>query len=664
MKKTYLVGYWSALSATLVACSGDGQFGVEPTEGQFGTLEQSVTLMDKPGTEAAEFTEAGQDIEQVGAYTVYSANSDAHTAQGYEGSVQLFKNDLPFASYQARTPVEYNRIGFQVAMSENWIVTDVAGYPLAPGQIENVLLVVGKTNGEFNTCGAIGADGSLPNCVTCTGNPADWLTAVSCTANAGVEIVEAPPGFESINPTFELEGNELLVAKRYGGEQIAQLKHDGSSWVLAGRLPAPIPGEQIGGSMAISGNRLAVSAQGQGNSYVYVYERANYNASWQLALRIDSPNPSVSGFGGRVDLSGNYLVATDVQDLHFIELSASALADPSTAIAGGCTASTQTQLPDVAISGNRVVLAGSQRLPITFERTDQWKFYGGLPAGLFPDDVNPDGSSTLQSLWGAAIDADRAAIGWRNYRGDNAATVTGAALGFSFDAYDCGKQMGVPGAGWVRARQLSIPGVNAPNISGYPESNAIDGSTSTRWMATATSGTRFELDLGELELLSHLEIAWGNVYASDYLVEISSDPDSVPASQRTWTWLTHVTNGDGATDYVVVRNDPDAFGRRVRVTMNLFAGSGDTGVSIREFEALGMASATCSAKPPISCANPATATAPPHVCANDCGGQAEGLSCFCDSSCVSFGDCCSPDGSDMGAQYFDDILAICPDIGN
>ncbi len=666
MQTTKWMGCLPALTATLMACSGDGQLGdANAGRGEIGTVDEAVTLMEKPGTEAAAFTEAGQDIEQVGQYTVFSANADAHTVDGYEGSVQLFKNDLPLASYQARTPVPYNRVGFQVAMSEDWIVTDVAGFPVAPGQIENVLMVVGKSNGEFDSCGEIAQDGTLPNCVTCTGDPSSWQTSVSCSPNSAVQILEAPPGFDFTYPTFELEGDELLVATRYGGEHIAQLKYDGSNWAFSARLVAPLPGEMFGAAMAISGNRLAVAATASDfvTKYVYVYERVNYAAPWELVLRVDSPNPNVAGFGDRLDLSGDYLVVSDAQDVHFVELNSAGISNPASAISKGCTASTQTSGADVAISGNRVVVASTSRLPLTFQRTDRWRFYGGLPSGLFPDDVNPNsGASTLASLWGAAIDGDRAAIGWRNYRGDNAQTETGAALGFDFDAYDCGKQMGVPGAGWIRARHLAIPGVSAPNYSGYPETNAIDGSTSTRWMASASPNTQFEIDLGELELLSHLEINWGNIYARDYLVQISSDPDSVPANQRTWNWLTHVTNGDGGTDYVVLRNNPGAFGRRVRLSMNLYGGSGDSGVSISEFEALGMASQACSSKPPISCSNPATASAPPHVCANDCGRQAEGLSCFCDAACVSIGDCCSADGDAAGPQYFDELLLVCPDI--
>lgn len=598
------VKYIPVLTATLVACSG-GDWSQEALSGdELGELEQAVTLMDKPGTEAALFTEAGQDIEQSGVYTVYSANADSHSPNTYEGSVHLFKNDLPLRSYQARTPFPYTRVGYQVAMSSNFIVTDVNNYP-AGGQLKNAMMIIRKINGEFASCGDIAANGSLPNCVTCTGTDAQ----ATCTPKAGVSILDLPTTISGA--TFELEGDDLLVATRYGGSTIVPYIRYGTGWTASTAITAPIAGELIGGAMSISGNRLAVSAKGpDATNYVYVYERANATSAWVRTLRVNSPNPSVPKFGERLDLSGNTLVASDQTDVHFIELSTS-LANPAAAIAGGCTARTQTDSADVAISGSRVVVASTYKLPLTFERTNTWKFHGGLPSGMFPEDVDPQGNPTQLFMWGAALDGNRATIGWRNYRGDNPATETGAALGFDFTEYACGSQMGVPGVGLVYARALAIGAVSATSThAGYPVTNAIDGSPGTRWRGNATANTQFEIDLGELERLNHLQLDWGGVYARDYLIQISSDPDSVPANQRTWDWLTHVTNGDGSIDFVALRNNAQAFGRRLRITMNAYGGAGEAGVSLTEVKAYGKSSDACSSKPTVVCNDPATAQAP------------------------------------------------------
>lgn len=664
VKRTRSVKYLPALAITMMACSG-GEWNEAAMHGEewneaalseeFGQVEESVTLMDKPGTEAGQATEAGQDIEQTGVYTVYSANGDSHVTGTYEGSMQLFKNGVSLASYQVRTPLPSTRIGYHVAMSENFIVTDVQDYPLGNGQVKQSMLIVGKTNGEFASCGSIASNGNLPNCVTCTGSGAQ----ASCTPKPGMSIVPVPPGFDD-RVLFELEGNELFVAEREGGSQIVPLKFNGSTWVQSPRLAAPLPGESIGASVALSGNRLAVSATAANGvtTYVYIYERTNSSAPWRNVLRINSPTPNVGGFGRRLDLSGNYLVASDNSKVHFIELSAAALTNPATAITAGCTADTQTYQADIAISGNRVVVASTDRLPLTFERSDTWRFFGGLPSGMFPKDLH-NGQSTQFSLWGAAIDGTRAAIGWRNYRGDNPATETGAAIGFDFNEYSCGSISGVPGAGLIRSRPVTIAAINAPSHAGYPASNAIDGSQNTRWRAAATPGTRFEIDLGDYENLSHFQINWGNIYAKDYLVEMNSDPDSVPANQRTWEWLAHVTNGVGGAEFVSVHNNPQAFARRVRLTLNLFGGSGDSGVSISEVKAHGTTSAACEAKPSVTCNTPATAVAPPHVCANDCGRQDENFGCYCDAQCAASNDCCSPNGAAQGSQYYNQLTQVC-----
>lgn len=615
IKQYWMVGL-PALVAGVWGCSGEGLSEFE--EAEFGETNEALTLMAKPGTQASTFTEAGRDIKQVGAYTFYSAETDAHTSgNNFEGSVHLFKDGAPLRSYQARVGVQGERTGRHVGLSQNWAVTDIARFPVGPGQIVPAIMIIGKNGSEFASCGTVSSNGTLPNCVTCTGtyNTNESLSTLACTASApGVQILTAPSGIDFSSAHFELEGNELLVATRDGGPKIAQLKHNGSQWVHSATLQAPVAGEFFGRAVAISGNRMAVSASDlQGNDYVYVYTRTSASAAWQLRLRINPPTGNTGGFGQSLDLSGTSLFVADDNNVHFIELNATNLTTPATALTQSCSVFNVDSTPDVAISGARAVVT-TPNMPITFKRDQNWAFYGGLPTGIFPHDgEGVVQGSTAFSLWGAALDQNRAAIGWRNYRGSNANTETGAALGFNFDEYSCGLQMGVPGAGLVRARQLATPAVNAPNFASYPETNAVDGSDATRWMAPATGGTRFEVDLGEYRVLSHLQLNWGNQYARDYLIEINDQPDSVPANQRVWRWLEHVTNGDGGADFVNLRNKTDRFGRRVRLTMHQFAfmpGQTDQGVSLTELRAYGMVHNSCSSKPVVSCSTPATASLP------------------------------------------------------
>src|SRR5690606_18165712 len=148
-------------------------------------------------------------------------------------------------------------------------------YPMSNGEVKQSMLIVGKTNSEFASCSSIASNSKLPNCVTCTSSSSQ----ASCTPEPSVAIVPVPAGFNG-QVVIELESNAWFVAKRGGSSQIVPLKFNGSSWVQSARLAAPLPGESISASIALSGNRLAVSATAIDSvtKYVYIYERANSSA--------------------------------------------------------------------------------------------------------------------------------------------------------------------------------------------------------------------------------------------------------------------------------------------------------------------------------------------------------------------------------------------------
>lgn len=619
------------------------------------TLEEELRLLEKPGTSAAAFTEAGQDIERRGPYTFYSANSDSNTAGTFQGSVQLFKNSAPLRSYQARTNHPGGRMGFFVGMSDHWLSTNVKFFPSAPGVTDDVVMLVGKdASGEFASCGSIAPNGDLPNCVTCVVAPdsgsglPDFLRT-TCTPKPGVQMIR-PAAFtsgESVNEV-ELAGNELFVPS---SQKIALLAHNGSSWVESAPLLPP-SGETFTGRVSVSGNRLAASASGlSAAGHVLVYSRASATSAWQLAARVHSPNPSGSQFGAKLDLGGNSLVVTDSSNTYFFDLVAGTPSSPDAGVVSACTLPTASY--DVAISGSNVVVANAAGMPKTYLRGDGWRFQGGLPSGLFPRDLTPSGGPTTFSMWGAAASGDEAAIGWRNYRGANPATETGAALEFSIDEYDCGSLRSLPGGGSVRAGDLSATGVTVPQWSfpQFPPTNAIDGNAGTRWMGPSSPGSKIEFQLAELQMFSHLEIDWGTTYSHNYTIEVSENG-------TTWFTVAQVTNGTGGLEVVNLSTNAQAFGKAIRITMNGFKtqpGTGDWGVAIREFKAFRRVHDECNVEIALSC----TGARPAHACENFCGGFATGLSCYCDSACANFGDCCSFDGANHGAEYQSGVDAVC-----
>lgn len=632
------------------ACSGEGG-----ELGDVATLEEELNLLAKPGTDAASFTEAGQDIERLGAYTFYSANADGHSSSSFEGSVHLFKSGAAHRSYQARNIFPGSRMGFFVGMSENWLATNVKGFPSVPGVFKDAVMIVGKdSSGDFASCGAIGAAGELPNCITCEvgpdlgdGQPA--FARLTCAPKSGIQMIRpaAFSGSEHVNQV-ELVGNELIVPS---SQKIALLKHNGSSWVESSPLLVP-SGETFTGPVSLSGNRLAVSASGLTSAgHVIVYSRTSASSAWQIESRVHPSNANAGSFGLKLDLSGNSLVVTDSSSTHFFDLVAGTPTNPNEGASRSCVLASTSS--DVSVSGSNVVLASSSGMAQTYRRGTEWVFQGGLPSGIFPRDVNPSTNTpTTQTMWGAAVAGDQAAIGWRNYRGTNPATETGAGLEFSFKDYDCGTLFNTP-HGELRARDLTVQGASAPQYSFYqfPVGNSIDGNSGTRWMAPTTPGTKIDFALGELRMLSHLKIDWGTTYGDVYNIQVTENG-------TTWITIQQVTNGSGGVEIVDLSANPQAFGKAIRLVLNGFEmvqGSGDWGVAIREFQAFGRVHDSCDDAPELSC----TGAAPSHVCTSACGGSAPGFSCYCDSACAQYGDCCSFDGANKGSEYVSGVADIC-----
>jgi hypothetical protein len=241
------------------------------------------------------------------------------------------------------------------------------------------------------------------------------------------------------------------------------------------------------------------------------------------------------------------------------------------------------------------------------------------------------------------------AIGWRNYAGDDT-TATGAAIGFGFEDYDCGSVRTLPNGAQARVQKLTPVGTTAPSFYQFPTSNAVDGSSGTRWMAPQTPGTTIAFDLGELRMLNHLEIEWGTTYGSNVTVQVSENGTS-------WVDVATVT-GTGGTQVVDLSQNAQAFGSRVRLRINAIKNvpnTGDWGVSVHEARIYRRVSASCAAPPQLTC----TGQAPSHVCQSACGGGPPSGSCYCDESCADYGDCCSFDGANRGKEYASGVAAVC-----
>ncbi|NUR73781.1 MAG: hypothetical protein HOU81_23455 [Hamadaea sp.] len=93
-------------------------------------------------------------------------------------------------------------------------------------------------------------------------------------------------------------------------------------------------------------------------------------------------------------------------------------------------------------------------------------------------------------------------------------------------------------------------GTNGPQLPSY----AVDGNWTTRWASEWVATAWFQVDLGLVTAINHVELAWESAYAKAYQVQVSTDGS-------TWTTVYSTTSGDGGFDEISL----NASARYVRV---------------------------------------------------------------------------------------------------
>jgi hypothetical protein len=625
--------------ASVVACSSSGEHIDEDLDAAtVDNVSSDLTLMPKPGSVGSN-TEAGRDIEQLGLYTLYGADGDDPEGDNAQrGSVHLFKSGAPLRSYRLNTAFPYTQFGNQVAISGNWVVATATAYPLGNQTYGTVLVVIGKNSaGEYQSCGSV-TGGQVPSCITCSGDTCNPLPGVSVFSPIGFTPEEL-----GSSPRLDVQGDEIFVSF---GPSLITYKREGNAW-------APFSGAYFDSNyttdIAVDGDRLVIGHRSpyHTSGVVDVFERQPNGTAWTRKLRILPDDPDDITFGNSVDLSGDRLVIGTATDVHFFNLASGSL-PIGDGLLEQCIATPEAEgTLVVAVSGERAIVAAGSHTATFKDDGNTWAFHGGLPNTIFPSDA---GAQLGGGFWGAAIDGDRAAVGWRNYKGTPA---TGAAVGFAFDASNCG-QLVQAGSQQVRALPLTIANASGASLANYPPSNAIDTNVDSSWAHAKTPGATLTLTLSELQTLGLLQINWGTGYARDYTVEVSENGSA-------WVQLQRVTHGDGLTngstsgltDWLDLRSNQLAFGKQLRIVATSFSSAGQVGVSIRNVRAYARVHDLCAAPPAVAC----HAVAEEHVCELNCGGVSNG--CYCDQQCDFYGDCCSVDGSASGSQYYSALAETC-----
>jgi len=110
--------------------------------------------------------------------------------------------------------------------------------------------------------------------------------------------------------------------------------------------------------------------------------------------------------------------------------------------------------------------------------------------------------------------------------------------------------------------------------AGYPASNAVDGSLTTRWSSAFSDPQWLEVDLGATHTISQVTVDWEAAYATAFQLQTSNDG-------TTWTTIYSTTTGTGGTQTIPVSGS----GRYVR--MYGTARATGYGYSIWEFQVYG-----------------------------------------------------------------------------
>ncbi|MEZ0092187.1 family 20 glycosylhydrolase [Streptacidiphilus sp. EB129] len=90
----------------------------------------------------------------------------------------------------------------------------------------------------------------------------------------------------------------------------------------------------------------------------------------------------------------------------------------------------------------------------------------------------------------------------------------------------------------AQGRPTTASSVETPD---FPPGNATDGNPTTRWSSLYTDPTWLQVDLGSVQTVNRVVLAWEAAYGKDYQIQMSDDGS-------TWTTLYTRTNGTGGTE--------------------------------------------------------------------------------------------------------------------
>ncbi|MFC1432354.1 discoidin domain-containing protein [Streptacidiphilus sp. N1-3] len=108
--------------------------------------------------------------------------------------------------------------------------------------------------------------------------------------------------------------------------------------------------------------------------------------------------------------------------------------------------------------------------------------------------------------------------------------------------------------GTANAAQGKTATASSTENGGTPASAAVDGDTGTRWSSAASDPQWLQVDLGSVQNVCGVQLAWETAYAKAYQIQVSTDGTN-------WTTVYSTANGPGATELISLLGT----GRYIRV---------------------------------------------------------------------------------------------------
>ncbi len=393
----------------------------------FSTAASAGTVVVKPGTYVGN-SEFGSAVARLGNSTLVGAFQETVALPGEDilgggiggqGVVYLFNgtNSNPERRYQfAGNDHFFKRAGAKVALSNKWLAFGASEASGSNTDKKSAIYVVGKVNSQWPQCPTVSG------ILTC-----DSLVKANGTAGSAPIVKIEFPGYVHSSDISLAISDDYLVMADQATSQVFIYRYDVAQarWNQEFATPADTSGKRLGASVAIDGDRVAVSAPGfeQTIGIVYLYKR-DASGAWSITGAANGYDYG-RNFGHKVDMhSGNLVIASgDFNGDHgltFFRVNANG------GFFGQSSIEVDQNIYQLTVNGDTVAYSSfddNESLKILKRNTttNEWRITTALNRYLY---LNPqNGNLTYSASDPIDLDGDDLVLGWRSYNNNGGAFI-------------------------------------------------------------------------------------------------------------------------------------------------------------------------------------------------------------------------------------------------